>query len=430
MGISFSEEEPCDLPRTGKKITVSVQCSHTGQSICFDKHRDHSITSDWTCAHVKEAIENLTGVHRQCQNLMFQGCVMEPSVTLKSVLGCELASLPKKIIFYLRVDRHRFPQSLGPFATVPVLLKAKDFDLPKLTDEFRRRGFYWDMSAGVLGRFGLRCKAEQITAQVSPTHPVTLDPALREAANVPMDAEYFVWSYPAANWERVQESDAYQLDNWEESLELEGAGAVKGFLSVGGYIYFDVDGSVVGVTTLSQLEDGESSGLHFSEPKWWRPEWTSALVEQGRFQKVTLKAMQELGAKFFLWLRPDEIIEGPENNPLSSQPEVPHGGFVYLFHDNVISDDEAALALDRYFSVGSGPQNKSTEDDTSEQPRSLYRSFTLVRGAPAISGSSAGELMDSPADEEDSDHGADVMGSFVMSTPGSRASQTPLSQHR
>lgn len=40
-----------------------------------------------------------------------------------------------------------------------------------------------------------------------------------------------------------------------------------------------------------------------------------------------------------MWLRPHEIIEGPDGSPLPTQPDVPHGGFAYLFHDNLLSKE-------------------------------------------------------------------------------------------
>eukprot|EP00443_Scrippsiella_acuminata_P113355 CAMPEP_0115760420 /NCGR_PEP_ID=MMETSP0272-20121206/99985_1 /TAXON_ID=71861 /ORGANISM="Scrippsiella trochoidea, Strain CCMP3099" /LENGTH=429 /DNA_ID=CAMNT_0003206075 /DNA_START=84 /DNA_END=1374 /DNA_ORIENTATION=+ len=404
MGNNFATEEPGDLPCSGKAIIVRVQCSHNGQCICFNEHRGQGVTSDWTAAHLHEAIEVLTGVHRQCQRLMFAGRLMDPNCTLQAVLGCETDSLPDRIKLFLLVDRHRFPQRLGPFSMVHVPLTARDFDLPEMTEELRRNGFYWDMPARVLEGHGLSSRTQHITGQVSPTYPVTIDPALREEACVPKAARDFVWSYPVAHWEGV-ETDAYSLERWEEGLE--GGAAVKSFFSVGGYVYFDADGAVVGVTTVGRLQEGERGGLHFAEPRRWLPEWTAALVEQGRFQRITMKAFQEAGARMYLWLRPHEVLEAADGNPLPSQPEVPHGGFVYLFHEDVLSTDDAELALDR----------------TGARWRTL-QALTLVDGDPFPMTIVNGHMA-SPFQEEDSDDDVADGGTFVMSTPASHLTNTP-----
>ena len=50
-------------------------------------------------------------------------------------------------------------------------------------------------------------------------------------------------------------------------------------------------------------------------------------MRQGRFQRITIKSLNDLGAQHFCWLRPGEAIAG-----CATQPRVPHGGFAYLFH--------------------------------------------------------------------------------------------------
>lgn len=123
-----------------------------------------------------------------------------------------------------------------------------------------------------------------------------------------------------------------------------------------------------------------------------------------------------------LWLRPHEVIEAADGNPLPIQPEVPHGGFVYLFHEDVLSANESELALDRYFAVvpGSSP---STSPQSSAQgvPATLFRPFTLVDGDPFPMGFMNGH-MTSTLEEDGSDEDGAEMDTFVMSTPASHAS--------
>lgn len=378
MGSSASTEMvPGDFPETGRPISVSVQCNHSGKVQHFSTHRGQRVTSDWSGEQLHEAVELQTGVHRACQRLMFGGRLLEPSCTIQQALGCETEALPASVKLSLLVDRSRFPQRLGPLKTVRVPLEDTDFVLPEMTEELRRGGFYWDMPAKSLERHGLRAKMAQITGQASPTHPITQDPLQREALAAPKEAADFVWSYPVSDWERV-ESDAYSLDSWEEGLD--GGAAVKDFLSVGGFLYFDADGLIVGLATLGRPEanDLDYGLLQFSEPRLWAPEWSSSLVAQGRFQRITIQSLVEMGARMYVWLRPREIIEGSDGKPLPTQPQVPYGGFVYLFHEDPLTSDPALQVLDRYFALalGQGPLDQSPCRAPSRHQ--YVRSLTLV----------------------------------------------------
>jgi len=424
MGSAFSDEEASPpFPIAGKAVVVKVQCSHNGKCVCFREHRGHRVTSEWTAAHLHEAVEVLAGVHRQCQRLMFGGRILENDMSLLDVLGCVPDAVPDRIKLFLIVDKHRFPQRLGPFNTVPVPLEAKDFDMPEMTEEFRRCGFYWDMPVKVLEGHGLQARTHRITGQVSPTHPVTVDSPQKPPMTALKESRDFVWSYPVAGWEGV-ESNAYALDRWEEGLE--GGAAIKSFFSVGGYMYFDVEGHVAGVATLGRVQDGDSGSLHFAEPRRWLPEWTAALVEQGRFQSVTMKAFVEVGARMYLWLRPNEVIEAVDGNPLPQQPEVPHGAFVYLFHEDVLDLDEVSLALDRYFAVV--PTPVAVHEDCASF--ALFRPFTLVDGEPfpGTFGGGHGHGLETTCEAgSDSDSENWETQSFMMSTPAKTSMETPAS---
>mmetsp|Transcript_111388 Transcript_111388/g.311315 ORF Transcript_111388/g.311315 Transcript_111388/m.311315 type:complete len:463 (+) Transcript_111388:133-1521(+) len=406
MGSTFSEDASrSDYPTSGKPITVKVQCSHNGKCLSISEHRGARLTSDWTCAQLQETIEVLAGVHRHCQRLMFGGRMLDPKVKIVSMLGCGQDNVPERIKLFLIVDRHKFPQSFGPFNVINVPLELNQFDLPPMTEEFKRSGFYWDMSPKVLETHGLQARSKQLTAQVSPAHPV--DTIQQRSA--PKGSTDFVWSYPVAGWEGV-ESDAYALDRWE--LGLQGGAAVKSFLSVGGFMYLDSSGGVSKVSTLGRPEHDDVGALHFAEPRMWCHEWTAALAEMGRFQKITLKSVRDTGARMYMWLRPQEVIEGADGNPFPLQPDAPHGAFVYLFHDDILSTDEVEIALDRYFAVVPAPSAQTVADTTG-----LFRALTLVDGDHYV-GAIGGPPIDCETfchEEEDSD--GDVA-SFMMSTPG------------
>jgi hypothetical protein len=265
-------------------------------------------------------------------------------------------ALPDRITLYMLVDRHVFPQKLGPFAAVKVPLDAGKLLIPRITDELRQCGFYWEMYESSLASHGLRTGTDRVVGQVSPLHPVTVEKAQLEELGVSTKATAFAWSYPISNWHLV-ESNAYLMDRWEDSVDS--GVRLQSFLSVGGFVYFDADDQIVGITTVGRPEDKSAGSVQFSEARRWEPEWTAALAQQGRFQTITMKSLRDVGAVMSLWLRPNEILETAEGNPLPRQPDVPHGGFVFLFHDDLVPTREVAV-LDRYFAMLPPSEAKST----------------------------------------------------------------------
>merc|ERR1712154_204717 len=93
--------------------------------------------------------------------------------------------------------------------------------------------------------------------------------------------------------------------------------------------------------------------LVFGSPRRWSPVATLALFESGRFQPVTLKMLSDVGVRHFCWLLPGEQLRGIDGQllPADQQPDVPHGGFAYLFHDDVLETQVQDLVLDRYFPI-------------------------------------------------------------------------------
>lgn len=114
------------------------------------------------------------------------------------------------------------------------------------------------------------------------------------------------------------------------------------FLGAGGWVYLDKDYNIVASTTLMSPQ-GRQAGLFFSTPRTWRAEWSKSLAKESRFQKVTIQGIQRGGAKYFCWLKPGEIFLSSKKQPL-----VPHGGFAYLFHDNL---EDGTDPRDCYFAV-------------------------------------------------------------------------------
>lgn len=390
---------------TGQPVTLSVQCSHTGEVVKIHEHQGQMVTSEWTTAHLHQVIEETTGVHGTCQRLMFAGQQMDEGCTIQQTCGCQAGELhqsfPSAIKISLLVDKVRFPMKLGPFSLVRVAVEDEDFLLPNTSEECRRDGFYWEMSATALQRHGLTSKAPRITGQVSPMFKVLLDFSQREALEVPQDAVDFAWSYPVSHYDAL-ESDAYALDHWEEAFHG-GAAAVKDFISVGGFMYFRGDGTIASAQTLGKPEEQEEGCLTFADPRRWDPEWTATLVAEGRFQRVTISTFVAYGARLCLWLRPCEVILGADGSPLPRQPQVPFGGFVYLFHADPLSMEPEDLALDRYFPVAldveASKAHAKPVGSLASPRRGLLRSFTLVSNVD----SAAAQRRDGAEEDTDAD---------------------------
>jgi len=118
---------------------------------------------------------------------------------------------------------------------------------------------------------------------------------------------------------------------------------------VGGYVYFNED-TVCGVNSILP----SNNGLVFSKPKKWNHAFTRFLGKNGRFQPITVKALEDCGARYYCWVRPDEPLEDLEMGTFEKL--CPNGGFVYLFHDNYYSASKSQMDKDCYFHVLSGKE--------------------------------------------------------------------------
>jgi len=177
-----------------------------------------------------------------------------------------------------------------------------------------------------------------IIGQFSPAHPITLSTVEKKAALIPTDATSFVWSYPVA----------VQIDPTKTN-GIDWADPDIAFLTVGGYVYFSNKNLVCGVNTIIPSK----SGLQFSRPKKWNHDYTHFLQKDGRFQSITIKALNDCGAWYFAWIRPDEPLKDSFN---VEQKLCPNGGFVYLFHQKVYDATDEEKGRDCYFHVLSGDE--------------------------------------------------------------------------
>jgi len=326
---------------------------------------------------------------------------MDSTRTLLQVLGTRQEHVPDKVTIFMIADRTEFPMTLHSMCPVQVPFEADDFILPELTNMFMSIGFYWELKTGILESHGLQARSALITGQVSPMHPVLEDDELRKVRNIPENAEFVVWSYPVVDWQHV-ECDAYAVDDWEG---FEASAAMKSFLTIGGFLYLDGDRRIAGATTPGRFCEGQggNGGLGFGDPRRWLPEWTQRLAEHGRFQPITIRSIRELGVRKFCWLRPNEIIEDDDGQPLPMQPDVPHGGFVYLFHDDVMVTNRIETAMDRYFPVTPEKEASTAQyNPCSPRPGCIFRPFSLVldeKTESIVGGGGVGDLLEWPGND-------------------------------
>lgn len=226
--------------------------------------------------------------------------------------------------FYFEIStgdgaKGEFPDALGPFQVASTTgISATDLKIewgPAKTWAVQERNCLLPKSAikGAGTQSILSVLPETLNITLSPLHPVNLAPAQRGGAGIPEKAEHFVWAYPIDT--TTIPASAMATDD-----------ADTGFLTTGGFIYFD---NSLKALQINALVAGSGGGLAFEKPKDWMPGWTESLASQGRkFHPVTLKALSDKGVSHFSWMSPNTIIGGALTE--GGTAICPHGGFAYL----------------------------------------------------------------------------------------------------
>mmetsp|Transcript_57826 Transcript_57826/g.122999 ORF Transcript_57826/g.122999 Transcript_57826/m.122999 type:complete len:425 (+) Transcript_57826:200-1474(+) len=401
-------------------ITIQVQCSHTGESISFSTFAGEKVTPNWSADQLKDAIQYYSGVPIACQKLLLRGQDLEASTTIFEAFEMNPSLLPGRgVCIYLYVNRLMFPMRLGPFETTTTPLKGEDFELPAASDDWWRYSFYWTLPNDTLTRFGLnteKIKLKNLTevgGQCSPLQKLTLREEDYERLNVPRAAVACAWSYQVSHWQSV-DLDPYAATSETWQGDPASSSSVLAFLSTGGFLYFDEEHKVISVQGLrGHRGDYEAPAICFGGPQKWLAEWTLSLLAQGRFQRCTMQALRAEGARWYCWLPAGEILRGQNDSVFSEQPLIPHGGFVYLFHEDPSLTDPVLTAIDRYFPVTPGrpdigpPAESVPQDD-------IYRALAAIGDAQSFA---------SQAPFEDQPSVVDVTGyttsSFTMFVPHS-----------
>jgi len=195
-----------------------------------------------------------------------------------------------------------FPSSLGPFALTASCELGVTLDL-----ETMRYTVTSGLNSVILppdGRSG----------HCSPKGP--LPPGWPGA---PADAVSICWANPM---DAVQ---AMKKENHVAFLAVSRMAALQ-FAAYGGWLLLDKADRVLCVESISPVIGEGDYELPFGEPRTWRHEFTPRLVDEGRFQPVTVPFMLKKGAVKFTWISPGEVLEaGPESWTPSE-----NGAFVYL----------------------------------------------------------------------------------------------------
>lgn len=280
------------------------------------------------------AVAERCNVHESCITLT-TGMVgglrldLDRSQKLLNIIGLESGST-----VFATIARDKFPEQLGPFTTVVVPIDGTKFRwLQQAESEFQRNGGMWTLLGKTVRDMGFNFNEDLLMSQVSPTSGITLTPAEKMEANIPEHASQFCWSYPVADREQLGEAKDMK---------------VTYFMKFGAFVYLNSKRWVLQATTLQPALPGTGGGLQFSRPKAWEPTWTKSLEKAGRFQEITVPDFRNVGATHFCWLKPGEKIFGQDGQPLPTQPDVEHGGFVYLFRGY------RQRKIDRYFAIVSG----------------------------------------------------------------------------
>jgi len=193
-----------------------------------------------------------------------------------------------------------------------------------------------------------------LIGQTSPKHKLTLNDTAREAANIPSEAKWYVWSYPIdVEWRATDftgERDLLKL--LKKQLLLHNPDFL--FLLLGGFVYFDDKFRVVGVNAIRMPRNDQAKrrvlwtakGLNFAHPLAFRAKYIDYLMRNDRL-KVAPGVVNNKSATHFAWLPPCEEIVAADNTTMKAGP---HGAFVYLF-SKLISRDPQECSRNVYFNL-------------------------------------------------------------------------------
>jgi len=257
-----------------------------------------------------------------------------------------------------------FPEKLGPMRLVEVpslheLFRCDDIGPEDSNASFPPRA--WEMHPEDLAQEPHQIMAsETVQLRLSQEAQLTFGKDRRNQLGIPNQMTHLRFVYPMSISSTQLKIRSIAGNEGAEDFE-----AVKYFLDIGGFVFYNKKKEAI-VRTLVPHEVG-SSAISFERREWKRC-WTEPLHRQRRFSTITLKQLNDVGAKYFTWLLPGERIECAQGGYL---PDLPHGGFAYLFHAPG-QGTSWQMSLDCYFAIKRWEPFRTTRDgDPVSQERTL-----------------------------------------------------------
>jgi len=244
--------------------------------------------------------------------------------------------------------------SLGPYETKRTVFSSESFHIldPQLNSPNPLFLIYREAFQGVKKEIAKLIVNFPLEGQMSPKHAITLGPEARKSAKIPEKAMYYVYSYPMdVQWRHHDKMmmSALRKCNCLDSPELM-------FLIMGGYVYFDEDFKIVTANALicKQTRKNDEwlmkSGLPFGNPEKFPAKFLNQLTLYDRLKVVSWPGLNRFSSppKFFAWLGPEEELVAPDRERRIFGP---HGGFVFIFHNDLDERREELTGKNCYFPV-------------------------------------------------------------------------------
>lgn len=220
-----------------------------------------------------------------------------------------------------------FPEGLGPFALhdtqrfgEDIIIDSDQIDISR-TWSIDCDADIWSSSEH-LQRLHSCVRQWPVRGNVGPMQLLqTLPFAELENMKAPESTKSFTWSVAIPN--------DFNPGTELEVADIANSGSPEvAFILRGGFLYCDKNGKICGISTIAPAS--QHSGMQFGTPLRWKLEWTAAI--QKRFSRITIQALKDKGACHYCWIRPEER----ELFHHDDAPSLKYGGFVYLFHEDIV----------------------------------------------------------------------------------------------
>jgi len=240
-----------------------------------------------------------------------------------------------------------FPGSLGPYMMIPTKLASYNGFFTMLDPKLESnnpfyviyRSSFSSLNNPIFNKFETSIQNFPLCGQMSPKYKITLGVKAMKAAKIPKTAWYYAWNYPL---------DLVCVKKKEHFIQhINKVCPEAMFLLVGGFIYFDKHYNVVACNTI-QPQSYKLDGLKFGRPKSFPTKFIAHLSRFDRWKSVRVKKHLRAGAKWYAWIKPNEQLVTVDR---TRRQFGPHGGFAYLFHDDLTRWTKSEESRNCYFPV-------------------------------------------------------------------------------